>query len=593
MDPVQEIKARLSIEELVSQYCQVTRKGRSMKALCPFHNDTHPSLIVSPDKGIAYCFACQKGGDIFSFYQQIEGVDFREALKELSDRTGVELPRMPTGSVTRDEKDRVRDCLEQACALYREMLSSSKEVLAYLKRRGVTDGEIEEFALGLAPDSFSDTYEHLLKRGFSRGEIAQAGLAVQRELEGLPGPDGHVRVGKMYDYFRARLMIPIHDAKGSIIGFGARTLKEDVAKYINSPDTSLYRKSQVLFNVHRARDAMRESGAVILVEGYFDALACVRVGIQNVVAQCGTALTNDHVRMIKRSIDMVSLMFDQDEAGRLASGRAFELCAKEGLEVRIIVLPQKDPADLALSDPGRLKTLASDGGIPYLDHVCKELTEGDIRSASGKRSALARLLPLLSSLPTATEREHYIEEAAKMLGVTEEALKDDFLRQEHGGAIHEAPGRTRAVPERPLQEFSKIEIVLGLFLLYPKHRALLKELIPPDAEGFSKALYTALNGEGDAGMPEEISERASILHLFCEQHGFVEWSDCMALREIRRNIRNANHETLQRKQEEIARALFEARQADKKAEEKRLEVQYQELIKLSRMARDRVLFDKQ
>ncbi|MDB4979227.1 MAG: primase, partial [Candidatus Peribacteria bacterium] len=307
MDSVLEIKTRLPIEVLVARYCQLSKKGRDLVALCPFHNDTKPSFLVSPDKGIAYCFACNTGGDIFSVYQKIENVDFPQAVKDLADIAGVILPDKPEHAAgpKKDEKERVRDCLESAMQFFMEQLKVTPSALEYLQKRGVPPEQIEEFRLGLAPDSFTATYDHLLKAGFSKTEITAAGLAVQKELE-----------GKFYDRFRDRLMFPIHDPQGGIIGFGGRTLGNDDAKYVNSTDSILYHKSNVLYGFHMAKEAMREKGSVIVVEGYFDVLACHRVGIQNVVAASGTAFTEQHAKLIKRYADTVALCLDTDPAGQ-------------------------------------------------------------------------------------------------------------------------------------------------------------------------------------------------------------------------------------------------------------------------------------
>ena len=254
MDSVAEIKARLPIEDLVRSYTQLTKKGKNYVGLCPFHNDTHPSFLVSPDKGICYCFPCQKGGDIFTFYQQIEHVDFPQALRDLAERVGVTLPDAPKGGPTKDEKERLRDCLDAACAHFKKLLASSP-AKDYLDKRGVTPEEIATFELGVSPVGFTDTYDYLLKAGYSRKEIVLSGLAIQKDLSNE----------NPYDRFRNRLMFPIHDGQGRIIGFGGRTLGNDDAKYLNGAESPLYRKSSVLYGLHHALEAMREAKRVIVV----------------------------------------------------------------------------------------------------------------------------------------------------------------------------------------------------------------------------------------------------------------------------------------------------------------------------------------
>lgn len=575
MDPVLEIKARLPIEELVRQYCQLHKKGRNFVCLCPFHNDSHPSFLVSPDKGIAYCFACQSGGDIFSFYQKIEHVDFPQAIRDLAEKVGVQLPKDAPKGPDRDEKERARACLDDAIRFYAETLKKSPAVLEYLKGRGVTDEEISEFAIGVAPEGFTNTYDEMLRRGHSRSDIIQSGLAVQKNLN----------EERCYDRFHNRLMFPIHDNQARVIGFGGRTLGNDDAKYMNSSDGPLFHKSQVLFNHHRAKESMRQSDSVIVVEGYFDVLAVRRVGAQNVVATCGTALTAEHAKILKRAVSKVILCLDSDRAGKDAAERAFLALAAEGLQVMAVVLPKKDPADLAQSEPQLLSQLLGESK-PYIDLVLEDLRQGDLRSASGKRAALERLRPLLLALQTSVERSHYRNAAANALQVTDAELEQDLKQTPRAPTVsHEA-----APP--PSNLFSAAEIALGLLFLYPAMRNLLEEIIPPE-EPFATLLYEAMKSlpadqelTADAlALEPEAKERVSILQLFCEQHAFGTWSELLAPREIRRNILSANRELLRKKQREISDKLMAAQKGGKQGEEELLRTQYQQLLKLAHMAR--------
>jgi len=582
MDPTNEIKARLTIEDLVGQYCQLQKKGRNFVALCPFHSDSHPSLLVSPDKGIAYCFACQTGGDIFSFYQAIEGVDFRQALKDLAEKAGVKLETNIGTSVNKDEKERLRDCLVAAQSFYREQLQKVPVSNEYLKKRGIPKEQIDQFELGFAPDSFSATYDHLLKQGFSRSEIVNAGMGIQREL----------KEEKIYDRFRNRVMFPIHDHQGKLVAFGGRTLGDTDAKYINSAESPLYHKSAILFGMHHAKEAMRERKSVILVEGYFDVLAAHRVGAGNVVAASGTALTQQHAKLLKRYVDKIVLCLDQDRAGRDAAERAYHVCMAEELPVNVVVLPNKDPDETAASSPELLKQLLTDEGIPYVDLVLQEVRESDVTSATGKREALQRVLPLIQSMTSAVERGHYLAALAAALGTTEMALKEDLAHLPlQSSSVPVSESKKPAQKEVAPTSFSRFEVALGLFLLYPQHLQILRELIEP-TDGFIAALYGALKEapESDVLTVEmldlevEQAERASVLQLYCEHHGFTMWSEGMAVREIRKNCRLANRDFLQQKQKEISKKLLDARLSGKSGEEAQLNIQYQELLKLARMA---------
>ena len=583
MDSVAEIKMRLPIEQLVAQYAQLTKKGRNFVCLCPFHNDSHPSFLVSPDKGIGYCFACRSGGDIFSFYQKIEGCDFQQAIRELAEKTGVKLEArssLGAGAPKKDEKDRARECLQAALRLYRDHLGTSASAKAYLQKRGVPQEQIEQFQIGVAPDSFSATYEELLKQGFSRKEILGAGLGVQRELQ----------EERIYDRFRNRLMFPIHDMQGGIIGFGGRTLGDDDAKYINSSDGVLFHKSNVLYGLHHAKDAIRERGKALLVEGYFDVLACHRVGATHAVATCGTALTQQHVKLLKRYTEVVTLCLDSDRAGQEAMQRAFLLLANEGVHVEAVILPEKDPADTLQSDPALLTRLLTSNALPYLDTVLEQMRSTDLSSGLARREALRSLIPLMNALQSSVERRDYLAKAAGVFQTTEAALQEDLARanQELPSL---RPGITQSIAIDSRDLFSTLEITLGLFLCYPQLRHLLPELIAPE-EGMTAAIYSALQ-KVPAGqdltlaslpLPPQHRERAAVLALFCEQHAFHDWAESLAVRELHKHIRRANKEMLHSKQEDITRRLLEARKSGKPAEEVQLLNQYQQVARLMKMA---------
>ncbi len=579
MDSVSEIKARISIEQLVGQYVQLQKKGRNFVGLCPFHHDSKPSFLVSPDKGICYCFPCQKGGDIFSFYQLIEGVDFKEALKNLAEQAGVTLPDLPKDTITKDEKERARDCLAAAEVFYAHRLKESAATLEYLKKRGLTDAEIAEFGLGFAPDSYTETYDHLLKVNFSRSEIVASGMGVQSDL----------KEGRVHDRFRNRLMFPIHDQQGRIIGFGGRTMGNDDAKYLNTPDSPLYRKSAILYGLHRALKPMRDKKRVILVEGYFDVLACHRAGMTEAVATCGTALTDEHVKLLKRSVETVVLCLDSDRAGRDAADRGFILCAREGLRIEGVRLGQKDPADAAVESLDLLRSMLTQSH-PYLDLVLADIRTTDLSSPAVRQAALERLLPLLQALSSSTERTHALRQCAAALGVTETAFADDLHRFEQGQSLK--PRQQSDVKMHTAAMYSASEITLTLFLLYPRMLSLIDELVPPEEE-FALRLYSALIRlkdrqvfeVADVELDELDRERCRVLMLYCEENGFADWNDSIAVREIRNNCRTANRDYLHRHLKDITQSLLQARSSGDKQAEADLSERYAKLIQMERLAR--------
>lgn len=583
MDPVFEIKARLPIEELVGQYCSLSKKGKHLKCVCPFHNDTHPSMLVSPDKGIAYCFACNSGGDIFGFYQKIEGVDFRQALKDLGERTGVDVSEVKSDAVKKDVKDRLCDCLEAAQLFYVRALKETASAQEYVKKRAIPSEQIEQFGIGFAPDSFSETYEYLLKQGFSKSEILDAGLGVQKDLS----------EGRIYDRFRNRLMFPIHDHQGKLVAFGGRTLGDDDAKYINSSEGPLYHKSSILYGFHYAKDAMRSQQKAIVVEGYFDVLACHRVGVTNVVAASGTAFTLEHVKLLKRYTEKVILCLDQDAAGTKAAESAFHLASAEGLHVHTVSLPEKDPDETAAKEPGLLQRALQEEDMPYLEAVILELQEQDLSSVQGKRQALKTLLPLIDSIALSVEKSHYISKVAGLLSTTDTALREDIARLPKQQILERERSEQsqQQTVSRHKSLFSSMEIALGLFMLYPAHKSIFKRLILPEGEK-EEALFIGIQDAPESpsltvdmlDVPEDVRERLRILLLYLEDHGMGDWSENIAMQEMVKNCTNANREFLQRKQREIAKKLMQAKSEGRTSDEAQLATQYQQVLKLAKMA---------
>lgn len=583
MDVKEEIRSRLPIEQLVAQYCQLQKKGRNYVCLCPFHNDKKPSLLVSPDKGIAYCFACQTGGDIFSFVQRIEGIDFPAAVRMLAEKTGVELPKDHHRGAAREEKDvkeRTRECLESAQAFYSKQLHATPGAMQYVQQRGVDDALLQAFGIGFAPDSYSATYEHLLKEGFSRNEIISAGLGVQKELS----------EERMYDRFRNRVMFPIGDAQGKIIGFGGRAMGNSDAKYVNSPDGPLYHKSTVLFGLHQAREAIRQTRTIVLVEGYFDVVSAHKAGVKNAVAVSGTALTEDHVRLLKRYADTVVLCLDQDAAGQQAAMRAFQLLSKAHAKVQSVTIPAKDPDELIQKDPLAFQKIITEQATGFIDGILQKCRmQEDKDQPQGKLKITELVFPLLGALPTAVELRSYLEQLSDIVQSRMSELESDF-RSWRSGALTIAK-KSDITPENSSTPFSKFQLCIGLSALYHRTRILLNELIPSDDIGWETLrtqlaicaegveLETFLSG---LSIDPVIREQFGVLALYCEEN-FALWSDTVANREMRKLCAASNKELMLRKQHEIIAELKEARKTGRADEEVRLLTKYQQVMKLSKM----------
>ena len=369
-DPVQEIKDRLSIEDLVGQYVQLKKVGRNLKGLCPFHAEKTPSFIVSPEKQIAYCFGCNKGGDVFTFIQEVEGVDFNDALKLLAERAGVQFESHSVKpQVTGRQKEQMFHMYELTTSFYEKNLfetSDGEKVLKYLSSRGLTDQTIRQFRIGYAPDSFEQTYKYLIGKGFNKQTIVSGGLGITKETT----------VEKIYDRFRGRLMFPVLDNLGRVVAFGGRALSKDQEpKYLNSPESVIYHKSNILYGFYGAKQKIKEKSEVVIVEGYFDVIASLQAGLINTVAPCGTALASKQLRLLKPFADTVVLAFDMDTAGQEAAKRSYEIAQEFEFNIKVAIMPEgKDPAEYAKQHGTELLNVISKA-LPYSDYIYRRTME--------------------------------------------------------------------------------------------------------------------------------------------------------------------------------------------------------------------------
>jgi len=440
-DAVAEIKSRLDIVEVAGSYVSLQRAGREHRGLCPFHAEKSPSFHVSQERQAWYCFGCQEGGDIFDFVERIERTDFRQALELLAERAGVELERN-SGPADRGGGRRRKRALElnlRAAQYYEHVLwqlpagDPGREILG---ERGVGEALARRFGVGFAPaggDRGDALSRYLIKHGATPAEIVDAGLA-------HPGP------GAGRDRFRHRLLFPIRDERGQVLGFGGRALGEAVPKYLNTPETPLYHKSTALFGLDMARTALHAAHACVVVEGYFDVLSAHAAGVENVVASSGTALSRDQVRTLKRHVDAVILCFDADAAGHQAASRAVDICAADGLPARIAVLPEgtKDPDELVRADPVRFIEIIAQAPPEW--RVLLDRSVGGAESTEQRRAAAERAVAVLARIPEATTRDLYVQEAARTLLLSPAALAADVARAVAGGARR--PVRFTA-PETP------------------------------------------------------------------------------------------------------------------------------------------------
>ncbi len=520
MSVADEIKERIDIVELIGQSVKLRKTGKNYTGFCPFHPNTRtPAFVVFPDTGNWRCFgACNEGGDIFKFVMKKEGWDFPEALRRLAERAGVELPaRTQVDDAAEESHQRLREALEVAVAFFRHHLqetAAGEPVLAYLRKRGLSDAALEMFEIGYAPHSWDAGLTHLLERGYSEQELQDAGMVSERETGGV------------YDRFRHRIMIPIRDARGRMAGFGARIVDpNDVPKFLNSPQTPLFDKGRMLFGLDKARKAIRTADQAVIVEGYLDVIALHQAGYANAVSPMGTALSEDQLRLLKRFTRRIVLALDADAAGDQATLRGLTL-AREAMdrqadpvfdarglvrhegrldaELRVVTLPPgKDPDEVVAEDPEGWSAIVG-RAQSVVDYVLDVLTSGQVVADPKMKSQVARqVLPLIEDVADPVEREAYRQKLARRLQVDERALQPGGGKPS-GGRKRRAPSVEPAVQAPEATEARIERFCLGLLLRSPEiayrvDRQLaeldLERLAPQDFTGTERqVIFQAIRG---------------------------------------------------------------------------------------------------
>lgn len=545
MDAVEDVKSRLNIEDVIGEYVQLKRAGRNFKGLSPFTSEKSPSFVVSPEKQIWHDFSSGKGGSMFSFVMEMEGLDFRGALELLARKAGVDLEQYQgrRGNDYSKLKDRLYEALELAAKFYQVQFSKHKPAYEYvLGKRAFSKETALEWRLGYSPDNDNGggtaLIDFLRARKFTDDEIKKAGLSSQRQY----GNRG------MGDMFRGRIMVPLQDPQGRVIGFTARLLKDNpkAPKYINTPQTLLYDKSRHVYGLHLAKEAIRKSKYVVLVEGNLDVIASHQAGVRQVVATAGTALTEQNLKALSRFTDDIRLCFDADRAGVEATERAIPIASKVGVTLSIISIPSgKDPDELIKQDKAIWEQIIAQHlyALDWLMERYKAIL--DLNSAVGKRQFSDILLPIVRRLNDSVEQDHYMNKIAETLGVTRAALTTKLLSQEKPVA------KPLIQPARPIQKIDQVQLdkdqleyvrtqdhLLSLILLHPElrpHAQLLtadmlvtdraKELFvflaahPDFANTFTDDLAAAT----ESGLSQSLMDYAKILLLQHEElYGDVE-----------------------------------------------------------------------
>lgn len=503
-DAVSEVKAKLSIEDVISEYVQLKRAGRNLKGLSPFTSEKSPSFMVSPEKQIWHDFSSGRGGDMFTFIQEVEGLDFRGSLELLARKAGVDLEQFQGKKGNSKEKERLYEALELAAKFYQAQLRGNKTALQYLlKKRAFTKETVLLFRLGYSPNTGDALYKFLKQKGYTDQEMTKAGLVTKR----YRGPG---------DMFRGRIMVPLSDASGRVVGFTARLLLDnpEAPKYINTPATLLYDKGRQVYGLHLAKDSIRKGGFGVVVEGNLDVIASHQAGVKNVVAAAGTALTENHLKDLSRFASDIRFAFDSDRAGINATERAIPLAQKVGVNVSIISIPDgKDPDELVRKDPALWQAAIDKHqyAVDWLIDRYKNLL--DLKSGKGKREFTDVVLQIIRRLADKVEQDHYISELAKIIGVSADAVR---------AKLNEAPKsqtRLKRVKSEGLKVEDKVTVelrkteqhLLSLLLMQPSLRG---EATFLTADMFSdeqsRQLYKFLQTHPDFKGGQEVAELQSI-----------------------------------------------------------------------------------
>lgn len=601
----EEIKQKLDIVQVISEYLQVKKAGTRYVALCPFHQERSPSFSISPDNQFWYCFGCNEGGDVFGFVMRMEGLDFPETKRVLAKKAGVVLRE--EDSKEHSERQRLKDINRWAAKFYHEVLLRSPQAAAaraYVEKRALKPETVEDFLLGYSPDSWDATLGFLLKKGYKEEEIVKAGLAIKRD-----GRSG------CFDRFRGRLMFPLCDNRGDIVGFTARIMpkpdgsEQKEAKYVNSPQTLIYDKGSVLYGFHLARRAIKEKGFAVIVEGNMDAIASHQAGVKNVVASSGTAFTSEqmHYKVLTALAERLVLSFDGDRAGEKAVRRSIDAVTAAGFQVSVLRLPPgagKDPDECIRKDPA-LWSKAIDDAVPamqWLIDLVRERT--DLNDPYAIRTASEELIAEVAKLPSVAERSHWLRQLSELFHTPESVLFEkvqSLIKAGTAPATGTAKTADAVVPatafkKRPLSRDGVIsQHILAIIFRFPELTETIVSSITPEAvdDEFRQLYrdfvihYTERRHDGDPAATFRLADAQSLSREYADRIAFLdllaekEYGDLSgdARKDVTvRLIGELKQLHKSRRQKDLVQAMKRAEQAADTAEIRRIQEQLSELI---------------
>lgn len=421
---IEEIKIKLNIVDVIGSYLKLTKTGVNFRGVCPFHSEKTPSFFVNPGRQMWHCFGCGAGSSMFDFVMKIEGVEFGDALRILANKAGVQLKR--ENIQLRTERQRLYEICELATKFFEKQLEASavgREVESYLLKRGIIKESVKKWRIGYSPDTWNGLSDFLVGKGYAREEVVKAGLAIEKESK-----------KDSYDRFRGRIIFPVFDLNSNPVGFGGRVFKvaneKETAKYINTPQTLLYDKSGVIYGLNNAKLAIRKQNQCVVTEGYTDVIMCHQAGFENTIAASGTALTNQHLTILKRYSENLILAFDMDIAGDSATKRGINLAQEQGFNIKVIetYLKDSDPADIILKDPASWQKYIGDARSIMDYYFDSAFSSFDKENPQGKKDIAKILLPVIKRLANKIEQSYWIQKLSEKLGIKEEAIQEELSK---------------------------------------------------------------------------------------------------------------------------------------------------------------------
>lgn len=559
----EQIKERLGIVDVVSSYIKLEKAGSNFKAKCPFHHEKTPSFFVSPTRNTYYCFGCGEKGDIFSFVERFEGVDFPGALRMLGERAGVPIVFEREGD--KETRNRLYELLDVTTKFFEDNLKEHRRAGEYLKKRGVDEASISKFRIGYVKDEWTSLYDFLKERGYTDEEIEKTGLSVKKDDGGF------------YDRFRGRIMFPIADSVGRVIAYSGRIFNEgkEAAKYINSPETELYNKSKVLYGLDKAKLSIRKANASIVVEGQMDVVMSHKAGYTNTVALSGTALTHDQVTQLKRLSNNVVFALDSDSAGIASSGRSADMALSAGMDVKVARMPEGvDPADLVHDNPENLK-VAVRNAVHIIDFYLEMLSRGEKDKRKLNKKVEAEVLPFIARIPSRIDQMHFISEVARRLGLPEDVVRDEVARipeREEEYSTQNGNGNNTTSIEKDPRISRKDMIRNRLFGIIFSERDKGDDAISlSDIEARFKEIIGEEEFTRLSKAPEEFEEET----LFLVESGFTNKEEL--LKEANELLKGLWFEVLKAKGDEVLMNLREAESANNEAKKQECLVEFKKI----------------